>query len=240
METSAAREDPPGGPPERQPLSPEPRPGVSASRRPLHPPRKLSEELALLHARSAAHPLTLRAVIAILRGRGYMLLLILLSLPFITPIPLPGLSTPFGLAIALIALRLALGQRPWLPKKLQRKQVPRGFFTKVLALTMRVIRVLEKLLRPRLTVLTDNGRMRQLHATLMLLASLALLLPLPIPFSNTFPAWVVLLMAGGLLERDGVCVLLAYVVFAGGVLFFVVLGEAAQQLFENLKQWLLG
>ncbi|HEY0944616.1 MAG TPA: exopolysaccharide biosynthesis protein [Opitutaceae bacterium] len=240
METSAAREGSEGRPDHRKNSDDHRGEGRHRRRSSHHPPRKLSEELALLQARSAAHPLTLRAVIAILRGRGYMLLLILLSLPFITPIPLPGLSTPFGLAIALIALRLALGQRPWLPKKLQRREVPRGFFTKVLALTTRVIRVLEKFLRPRLTLLTDNGHLRQLHATLMLLAALALLLPLPIPFSNTFPAWVVLLMAGGLLERDGVCVLLAYIMFAGGVLFFVVLGEAAQELFENLKHWLLG
>jgi hypothetical protein len=38
----------------------------------------------------------------------------------------------------------------------------------------------------------------------MLLAALSLLLPLPIPFTNSFPAWAILLMAGGiLLERDG-------------------------------------
>ena len=79
-----------------------------------NPPRKLSEELADLRNRSALGALTLREVIYTLGGRAYTLLVLLLALPFITPIPLPGLSTPFGLAIALIALRLTLGQRPWL------------------------------------------------------------------------------------------------------------------------------
>jgi hypothetical protein len=38
------------------------------------------------------------------------------AFPFCTPIPLPGFSLPFGLVIAIIGLRLALGQKPWLPR----------------------------------------------------------------------------------------------------------------------------
>ena len=164
--------------------------------------------------------------------------MLLLAIPFITPIPLPGLSTPFGLAIALIAFRLSLGQRPWLSRNLQRKELPAGFIGKVFAFSERLLRIFEKLLRPRLTFLTDTPLLVQLHAVLMLLAALALLLPLPIPFSNSFPAWAILLMAAGLLERDGLFILAAYVVFTGGVFFFIFLGEAAVQLVQTLLEWL--
>lgn len=199
-------------------------------------PRKLSEELADLRQRCAARPVTLREVIYALRGRSYLLLLILLALPFITPIPLPGLSTPFGMAIAFIAMRLALGQKPWLPMRLQRKELPSGFFAKVFTVAARAIRLLEKFLRPRLAALSGSAVLLQLHAFVILLAAFVLLLPLPIPFTNTFPAWVILIMAGGLLERDGVFILAGYVVFALGVLYFVVLGEAATHLVEALLQ----
>jgi hypothetical protein len=210
----------------------------AAPRNRLLPPlRKLSEELAELRDRFALRPVTLREVIYTLRGRAYHLLLILLALPFITPIPLPGLSTPFGLAIAFIALRLTLGQRPWLPMKLQRKELPPGFFGKVISVAAWVILRLEKLLRPRLAPLTDSGLL-QLHALMMLLAALTLLLPLPIPFTNSFPAWAILLLAGGLLERDGVAVLLGYVVFVAGVFYFIFLGGAAAQGVTALRQWL--
>lgn len=214
-------------------------PGVAAAAESSHGqrPRKLSEDLADLRGRFAAQPVTLREVIYTLRGRAYMLLLLLLALPFITPIPLPGLSTPFGLAIAFITFRLTLGQRPWLPMKLQRKVLPAGFFAKVFAVAARVLAFLEKFLRPRLTALTDTGALLQLHAFVMLLAALSLLLPLPIPFTNSFPAWTILLMAGGMLERDGLFILAGYVVFAAGVLYFVFLGEAAAQLVEALLQW---
>lgn len=201
-------------------------------------PRRLSEELADLQHRFAERPVTLREVIYTLRGRAYTLLLILLALPFITPLPLPGLSTPFGLAIAFIALRLALGQQPWLPMKLQRKELPPGFFGKLFAFTTRIITQLEKFLRPRLAVLTASGLLLQLHAFFILMAAVVLLLPLPIPFTNSFPAWTILLLAGGLLERDGVFILAGYVVFALGVLYFMFLGEAATQVVEAIIHWL--
>lgn len=200
--------------------------------------RKLSEELAALRAHAGERAITLREVIQTLGGRAYLLLVLLLAIPFITPIPLPGLSTPFGLAIALIAFRLSLGQRPWLSKNLQRKELPAGFIGKVFAFSEKLLRFFEKLLRPRLAFLTDTPLLVQLHAVLMLLAALALLLPLPIPFSNSFPAWAILLMAAGLLERDGFFILASYLVFTGGVFFFIFLGEAAVQLVQTLLEWL--
>lgn len=203
-------------------------------------PRKLSEELAELRAVAGERAITLREVIYTLGGRAYMLLVLLLALPFITPIPLPGLSMPFGLAIALIALRLSLGQKPWLSMNLQRKELPAGFIGKVFGFAEKVLRFFEKFLRPRLTFLTDTPLLVQLHAVLMLLAALALLLPLPIPFTNSFPAWTILLLAAGLLERDGLFILAGYVVFVAGVFFFIFLGEAATSLVQSLIGWLRG
>jgi hypothetical protein len=203
-------------------------------------PRKLSEELADLRASAGERAITLREVIVTLGGRAYLLLVLLLSMPFITPIPIPGLSTPFGLAIALIAFRLSLGQRPLLSKKLQRKVLPAGFLAKLFTFAEKVLRFFEKFLRPRVTFLTDTPLLVQLHAVLMLLASLALLLPLPIPFSNSFPAWTILLLAAGLLERDGLFILAGYLVFVGGVFFFIFLGEAATSLVQSLIQWIKG
>ena len=203
----------------------------------VHPPQKLSVELEDLRGRLGQRPVTLREVIYKLRGRAYTLILILLALPFITPIPLPGLSTPFGLAIAFIALRLVLGQRPWLPMKLQRKQLPAGFFDKVFAVAGKVIALLESFLRPRLALISAPGPMQQLHALFILISALVLLLPLPIPFSNSFPAWTILLLAAGLLERDGLFVLLGYLVFVLGVLYFILLGEAAQHMVDAMVRW---
>jgi len=206
----------------------------------LPPPSRLSVELARLRDQAAERAVTLREVIYTLQGRAYLLLVLLLALPFITPIPLPGLSTPFGLAILLIAARLSLGQKPWLSMRLQRKELPAGFLRKLFAVAERVLRFLEKFLRPRLTFVTDTPLLAQLHAVLMLVAALALLLPLPIPFTNSFPAWTILLLAAGLLERDGLFILGGYLVFIAGVFYFIFLGEATATLLHELLQWIRG
>jgi hypothetical protein len=201
-------------------------------------PHKLSEELARLHLHAGMRAVTLREVIYTLRGRAYLLLIILLVLPFIQPVPLPGLSTPIGLAIMLIALRLSLGQRPWLPKKIQRVSLPAGFFGKLMTFTERLIRLLEKVLRPRWAWLTDTALLNQTHAIVMLISAAILLLPLPIPFSNVLPAWAIFLVACGLLERDGLFVCLGYVGFLVGAAYFILLGGVAHEAVARVWEWL--
>jgi hypothetical protein len=204
----------------------------------LHPVRKLSVELTNLRLRVAQRPVTIRELLYVLRGRAYMLLVILLTLPFLLPLPLPGLSTPFGLAIILICLRLALGQRPWLPKSIQRRQLPAGFIPRMLDLAAKIIGWLERVLRPRWLVLTHHPLIRQLHACVMVAGASILLLPLPIPFSNGLPAWSILLLACGMLERDGWAILLGYLVFAFSIVYLWLFGEAAAQALEALLHWL--
>ncbi|MBK9991932.1 MAG: exopolysaccharide biosynthesis protein [Verrucomicrobia bacterium] len=204
---------------------------------PALPPRRLSEELARLETMFAERAVSLQELIVLLHGRAYILLLMLLALPFCTPIPLPGLSTPFGFVIALIALRLTLGQKPWLPQKLLRTELPVGFFGKLVSFTRRMVGIFEKLLRPRLLPVTDSVVLQRLHTLVILLSALALLLPIPIPFTNMFPAWAILLIAGGLLERDGLFVLAGHIMFAAGVAYFLLLGEAAQKLMEAVRHY---
>lgn len=209
-------------------------------REPIRPPKKLSEELGDLRREFAIHPVTLRAVLLALKGRAYMLFLILLTLPFLLPLPLPGLSTPFGVAVILISLRLALGQRPWLPKRIQRIELPGGFVPKVIDGAARIIRALESFLRPRWLVLTESAVLRQLHAVVLVAAAVVLFLPLPIPFSNGLPAWSILLIAGGLMERDGFFILLGYLMFALAVVYIWLFGEAAAAGLEAFLGWLRG
>jgi len=205
---------------------------------PQQKPPRLSEELLALRDRFQGRKVHLRSVIRILRGRAYTLLLILLALPFVTPIPLPGLSTLFGLVIALIALRLVLGQKPWLPRRLQRREIPPDFFEKVVSFSLRFVRLMESFLRPRWVRLFTTPGILRLHGILILISALVLLLPLPIPFTNAFPAWAIILTAAGLLERDGLFVVLGYLAFCVGLLYFIFLGEAARQLLDLFLSWL--
>lgn len=201
---------------------------------------KLSEDLSLILREFEVETVTLREVMAVLHGRGYVLLVMLLALPFSTPIPLPGLSTPFGLVIALIGVRLALGQKPWLPARLLDTRLSPKFFVKVFAAARKILRAFEYFLRPRLLWLTGSPRLLQLHAVPILLCAVMLLLPLPIPFSNILPAFSILLLAAGLLERDGMFIVAGYFVFLLSIAFFVFVGIAGREGLQALVRWFTG
>lgn len=202
-------------------------------------PRKLSEVLQQLIDEFAERPVTLREVIVVLQGRAYNLLMLLLALPFLLPIPLPGLSTVLGSVIALIALRLTLGQKPWLPQGVLDRELPPRFFPTLLNGARRVLRLLEVMLKPRQLWLTASPRLNQLHAFIILAAACVLLLPLP-PGTNFTPALCIVVMAGGLLERDGRFVLGGYLAFVLNAVFFTVLAIYGKHLWVWLKALVSG
>ncbi len=202
---------------------------------PQHP-CKLSDEFAMILREFEVETVTLREVLALLHGRGYVLLIMFLALPFCTPIPLPGLSTPLGLIIAIIGGRLALGTKPWLPAKLLDTRLPPETFKKVFVVTRKIVLWFEKLLRPRLNWVTGSPWLEQIHAVSIVVCALMLLLPLPIPFSNIVPAWAILLLAGGMLERDGVFILAGHVATLVAGTFFVVLAIFGKGALDSIWQ----
>ncbi len=68
-----------------------------AGRRRLN--RTLSSQLARLAAGLSDRPVRLGELSDALQVRGQSALMMVLAFPFITPVPLPGLSTVFGMAI---------------------------------------------------------------------------------------------------------------------------------------------
>jgi hypothetical protein len=165
-------------------------------------------------------------------------MLIFLALPFCTPIPIPGLSTVFGLVIALIGFRLALRKKPWLPASLLDKQLPPRFFTKILSAGSWIFRMLEWGLKPRWTYLVDQPLLRHGYGVVILISGLLLLLPLPIPFSNFLPAITIIVTAAALLERDGYYAIMAILLFCLTLLFFTALVLFGTEGFLHLKKLL--
>ena len=181
---------------------------------------------------------TLREVFGLLHGRGYVLMIMLLALPFCTPLPLPGVSTPFGLIITIIGVRLALGAKPWLPSRLLDTRLSPKIFAKVFAITRKIILAFERLLRPRMLWVTATPGREQLHAVPIVICALMLLLPLPVPFSNVIPAWGVMLISGGLLERDGAFIVAGYVAATFTLAFFAVIGVFGAETVDFIWKWM--
>jgi hypothetical protein len=181
-------------------------------------PRRLSVELQILSDSAEHSDLTMGDLVDRLEGRVYTLLLVILALPFCQPIMLPGLSTPFGMIIALLGLRFALRQHPWLPQRLLKTHLSGKYLPRILHGSARVLGGIEKLLHPRLLFLFDYRLTQFLAGMAVFFSGLMLLLPLPIPFSNMLPSLTVVLVASSFSERDGATL------GAGLILFLISLG----------------
>ncbi|MGV3531993.1 MAG: exopolysaccharide biosynthesis protein [Chthoniobacteraceae bacterium] len=204
---------------------------------PPAPPRKLSAEIDLLLEALAERPLRLREMITVMQGRAYTLLLILISIPFCLPIPLPGLSTVLGGIIALIGLRLSLRQDPWLPERVLDAQLSAATVTRLLTASRRVARLLESVLRPRFSFLVDFVVMHHVYGAMICISGLLLLLPLPLPFTNMLPALTVILLSGALLERDGYFAVGGMLMFVITIAFFASLFAGGMALVHVIEDW---
>lgn len=177
-------------------------------------PRRLSEDLRFILKEADGKGMTVEKIMEILHGRGFDVLVILLVLPFCTPIPLPGVSTPFGLILMFFGLRIAFRQRPWLPRRLRDVEVSGPTLAKIINGALAVATRLEKILHPRLRFFKDWTAFSLLNGLLITISGFVLALPLPIPLTNTFPAWAILLTAAGMMENDGAVIVAGYF-FAG-------------------------
>jgi hypothetical protein len=194
----------------------------------------LSTDLATLHARVKDKALTLGEFKHALQGRGSAMLLILLALPFCF-VAIPGLSMPFGIAISLIGVCLVIGREPWLPRFIMNRRLSSTRSNQLLVGAIKVARRLEKFVRPRLSFLHAGPGMLRLIGFGIVIAGVGLMLPLPIPFSNSIPAWAVVLLAVGMMEKDGLCVLLGHLTAMGTWVFIGLTSAFAVGGF----QWLL-
>ena len=190
----------------------------------------LSQRLAeILREESGPAGLTLNRLLARTEGRGIFLVIILLCLPFVVPVSLPGVSTVMGGIILLLAIRLAQGKSPRLPAFLGERTLPPGVQQRAVGGSVKFLRWLEKFIRPRRTRWLATRP--AVLANTLLIAALALVLALPLPsppffFSNSLPAYAIILIAASMMEEDGVLIWIAYAMVLVNVIFFALVGGA--------------
>ena len=155
--------------------------------------------------------LTIRQLLDRLGERGQLILCMVLTIPFLLPVSIPGTSAPFGMLIVFIAAGLAMERSPWLPDRLMSRHLAKHHLVPMLEKGSQLLTRLERVVHPRLSLLTHRATIGRFNVLLMGLSGLLLMLPLPLPFSNTLPAYGVLCLAMGSLERDGYAVLAGYV-----------------------------
>lgn len=182
--------------------------------------KRFSETLRSIERRAADGPVTLGELSAICGPQGHGFLAIFLVLPFLQPIPLPGLSSAIGLVLAIIGVFVALRRPPWLPRRLSSLVIEPEAVLRICSGLEKVLGGLEHVVRPRAQWLFSHRWFRVTNGVVWIAHALVFALPLPIPLTNTFPAVVILLMALGILEEDLVVIVVAYLGAVANVLFF--------------------
>lgn len=144
-----------------------------------------------------------------LDDRAFGLLMVILALPNLIPIIIPGLSTILGIPLAYIGLQLMAGRRrPWFPLWITERSFSRSKFQAVIARGLPWLARTERILKPRAVWLAEGLAERLIGFTVLILA---LTLSLPIPFGNALPALAIVIFGLALIEKDGLAALAGYV-----------------------------
>jgi hypothetical protein len=187
---------------------------------------RISDALRRLLREAAGRPLMVREMVEILHGRGLQFMVILLCLPFLTPVTLPGISMPFGLAIALCGLRIAFGHKPWLPAFILNRRISYSMLEKMVHFGCKIYAKVEKVIRPRLGFLLAGPGMGMVTGLAIALSGIFLSLPIPPPFplTNTIPGFAIIFLSLGLMERDGGLISCGYVLTLISAIYVTLIG----------------
>ena len=155
----------------------------------------------------ARGPVTCGELVEELDRHGMAVILILFSIPAALPVPAAGYSTLLSIPLLIIGLRLLAGYDTlWLPARLRRRPFDTARFNRrVVDAMLRLVQAVERFSSPRLTGLVRAPAMRVVIG--LVICALACSMLLPIPGTNTAPAFGIFLIGFSLLEDDGVLLL---------------------------------
>lgn len=170
-------------------------------------PRRFSDTLERMGAHGG-EKLHLGEIVEAFGERAFGAVMLLFAIVNMLPWP-PGGTTLTSAPLLFLSAELASGRDSlWLPRWLGRASVKRDRFRTLSGRLMKIIRFSEALSRPRLYFLT--GRLGQGLIGLACLC-LSAILVLPVFGGNLIPAVAIGFFSLGIMQRDGLAVLLGWI-----------------------------
>lgn len=167
--------------------------------------------------------------------RGFGALMLFFGLMNIAIGIIPGTTTILGAPLLLMGLQLMIRRdQLWLPRWALRRSIDRTTYAAGLDKVLPQLKKVERLSRPRLKVMTS-----ELSEMLIGIATFALafILILPIWGGNLVPALIISTFGFGLMQRDGVVVLVGWAGVTGVCLFIWLAWELVSRAFGPTVQW---
>lgn len=155
--------------------------------------------------------------------RGFGAMLLFFGLLNIAVGAVPGTTTILGAPMLLMGLQLVIQRdQLWLPKWLLGQSIERATYRNAVAKLLKPLKGVERLAKPRLPVLTSEVSEILIGVAVVLLSAI---LMLPIPGGNFVPSLIMAMFGFGLLQRDGVAILIAWtavaLICAGGMVVWL-------------------
>jgi len=156
--------------------------------------------------------------------RGFGALLLLLGLLSAVIGGIPGTTTVIGVPIMVLAVQLIFRRdQLWMPRWLLKRSFDRAAYRASIAKTLGRLRMIERLSRPRLSVMTSEVGEVMIGLACV---GLVVILMLPIIFANLAPSLIIAAFGFGLMQRDGAVVIVAWV----GTAAFALAGWLAWEM----------
>jgi hypothetical protein len=146
----------------------------------------------------------------------------------------------FGGIIFFIGLSHLLNRSLWIPTNVKTKTLSAEKLRTSLKKGLKWFHFLEKISTPhRLNLLINNKIANKINGLLVLVGSILLMLPFGLmPFSNTLPALIILFLSIGIIQKDGIIIILGYFSMLGTFiyfgLFFSTITLAFKQIFKTI------
>lgn len=199
---------------------------------PARPDMAISARLKALAAEAEDATVTLDWILEQLHERAFGLFLLVLALPCCIPF-LYGVPQVVSLPLMFVAGQIVIGRKtPWLPKKLGARTVASESLQTLSDRAGPWLKRIEAISRPRLGALTRAPIDRIVGAALVIFSASILT---PLPLTNTVPGFAVVVVAMGLLQRDGILVILGTLL---GTAWIASLVFAGASLITLIKGWL--
>jgi hypothetical protein len=170
---------------------------------------------------------TLGSLVDVFEERGFAVLFVfLLGVPAL-PLPTGGVTHVSELIAMLLALQLIANRDcVWLPRRWRAIELAGESHERFIAGLMRTVRRLERVSRPRLTVLFEHRVSNIVFGVLVIGGSLGAFLAVPFTGLDTLPALGVVVLSLGVLLEDFALVVAGTLIGAAGVALEVLLGKA--------------
>ena len=179
--------------------------------------------------------ITLGELAVELRGDALMIISLISILPFMQPIPIPGLSSVLGIIIVLQGVALIFTGKPMLTEKLKLVEIDPKKFEIIYKAAVKFTKLSSKLANYPMPSIVLSRANRIITGIWLILMAGFLSLPLPIPFSNFVPAIAIFFLALSILEEDLVLAICGQMIsLAISVLIYI----SWNVIWEQFEHWL--